>query len=213
MADSGNGAAGTGSAGSLDVGAAPVDMRPAARRVAALVTRVDDAQLDGPTPCPDYAVRDLLRHIGELAVGLQHTARKDVGEVTAAEPGSAAGQQPLPEDWRERLPHDLADLAVAWSAPEAWTGSTQAGGFTLSGMEGGLVTLDELVVHGWDLARATGQPYEVDEPSLRAAESFLSADGEQGVFGPIVHVSEDAPLLERVVGLAGRDPGWQAPGG
>ncbi|MGI5350184.1 TIGR03086 family metal-binding protein [Streptomyces sp. CA-250714] len=193
----------------------PVDLRPAARRTAALVTRVEDAQLGDPTPCTEFAVRDLLRHIGELAVGLQYTARKEVGDGTASAPGSV-GDQTLPDDWRERLPHDLADLAVAWSAPGAWTGSTQAGGVTLTGTEGGLVTLDELVVHGWDLARATGQEYQVDELSLRAVHDFLagalSEDGEQGIFGPVVHVGEDAPLLDQVVALTGRDPGWRPPG-
>ncbi|MGP3990681.1 TIGR03086 family metal-binding protein [Streptomyces sp. 3N207] len=223
MADGANGAAGPGPGavpepglGPGGGGGAPVDLRPAARRTAALVTHVDDAQLDDPTPCTEFAVRDLLRHIGQLAVGLQYTARKELGGVTAAGPGEHAGEQPLPDDWRERLPHDLADLAVAWSAPDAWTGSTQAGGFMLTGTEGGLVTLDELVVHGWDLARATRQEYQVDEPGLRAVHGFLagavSEDGETGIFGPVVHVAEDAPLLDKVVGLAGRDPAWHAPG-
>lgn len=215
MTDGGNSAPGTGIGAGPGGGAdAPVDLRPAARRTAALVTRVEDAQLDDPTPCTEFAVRDLLRHIGNLAVGLQYTARKELGEVTAAAPGSA-GDQPLPDDWRERLPHQLADLAVAWSAPGAWTGTTQAGGFALTGTEGGLVTLDELVVHGWDLARATGQHYDVDEESLRAVHDFLAGaveeDGEQGIFGQIVHVGKDAPLLDQVVGLAGRDPGWRSP--
>ncbi|MEW2221635.1 TIGR03086 family metal-binding protein [Streptomyces sp. NPDC006990] len=203
--------AGAGPGGGEDV---PVDLRPAARRAAAVVTGVGDDQLGAPTPCTEFAVRDLLRHIGLLAVGLQRTARKEVGEGTARAPGASSGEQ-LPDDWRESLPHALADLAVAWSAPDAWTGSTQAGGITLTGTEGGLVTLDELVVHGWDLARATGQEYELDEPSLRAVHSFLAGavteDGEQGIFGPVVHVGADAPLLDRIVGLAGRNPGWSPP--
>ncbi|MFI8850725.1 TIGR03086 family metal-binding protein [Streptomyces sp. 891-h] len=210
MADSVIGAAGAG--GGAEV---PVDLRPAARRTAAVVAGVEDAQLGDPTPCTEFAVRDLLRHIDALAVGLQYTARKELGEVTAAAAGGVA-DRPLPDDWRERLPHDLADLAVAWSAPDAWTGTTQAGGFTLTGTEGGLVTLDELVVHGWDLARATRQDYQVDEPGLRAVRDFLAAgvseDGEQGIFGPVVHVDAEAPLLDQVVGLAGRDPAWQPPG-
>ncbi|MEU3190831.1 TIGR03086 family metal-binding protein [Streptomyces sp. NPDC006992] len=201
--------AGVGPGGGEDV---PVDLRPTARRAAAVVTGVADDQLGDPTPCAEFAVRDLLQHIGGLAVGLQRTARKEVGEGPAEAPGASSGEQ-LPGDWRESLPHALADLAVAWSAPDAWTGSTQAGGITLTGTEGGLVTLDELVVHGWDLARATGQEYEPDEQSLRAVHSFLagavSEDGGQGIFGPVVHVAADAPLLDRIVGLAGRDPGWR----
>jgi uncharacterized protein (TIGR03086 family) len=108
----------------------------------------------------------------------------------------------------------LDELAEAWRDPAAWTGETRAGGVTLPGAVAGAVAADELVVHGWDLARATGQEYEPDEVALRAAYGFLvaaaanSGPGE-GVFGPVVPVPDDAPLLDRVIGLSGRDPGWK----
>ena len=74
---------------------------------------------------------------------------------------------------------------------------------------------DELVIHGWDLARATGQEYAPDEGALRMAHGFLAAaeDKErgEGIFGPVVPVREDAPLLDRALGLSGRDPSWRRP--
>ncbi len=203
--------AGAGSGGGEDV---PVDLRPAARRAAAVVTGVGGTTSSAP---PRPARSSPYGTCSGTSAGWRWAcsarARKEVGEGTAQAPGASSGEQ-LPDDWRESLPHSLADLAVAWSAPDAWTGSsTQAGGITLTGTEGGLVTLDELVVHGWDLARATGQEYELDEPSLRAVHSFLAGavteDGEQGIFGPVVHVGADAPLLDRIVGLAGRNPSWR----
>ncbi len=42
------------------------------------------------------------------------------------------------------------------------------------------VALDELVVHGWDLARATGQPYTPDPAALESAYAFLLAAAEEG---------------------------------
>jgi uncharacterized protein (TIGR03086 family) len=79
----------------------------------------------------------------------------------------------------------------------------------------GLVAADELVVHGWDVARATGQPYDPEPEVLDAAKSFLamfaSPDAPAGpevAFGPSQLVPDDAPPLHRVVALAGRDPGW-----
>jgi uncharacterized protein (TIGR03086 family) len=79
----------------------------------------------------------------------------------------------------------------------------------------GLVALDELVLHGWDVARASGQPYEVDPASLGAVHGFVaqfSGPGQEesraGLFGPVVPVPDDAPLLDRVLGMAGRDPSW-----
>ena len=72
-------------------------------------------------------------------------------------------------------------------------------------------------MHGWDLARGTGQRFELDEASLLGAQAFLdtfsgpgSEDERGDAFGPVVPVDDDAPLLDRVVGLSGRDPKWCA---
>lgn len=96
-------------------------------------------------------------------------------------------------------------------------GETRAGGVELPGEIAGIVATDELVVHGWDLARATGQEYVPDAAALRAAYEMLAAsvdDPSRGsIFGPVVPVPEDAPLLDRVIGLSGRDPGWKAADG
>ena len=65
-------------------------------------------------------------------------------------------------------------MAEAWRAPEAWEGMTRAGGIDLPGEVAGLVALDELVVHGWDVARASGQDFTCDEASLEAVHGFVS---------------------------------------
>lgn len=105
-------------------------------------------------------------------------------------------------------------MAAAWRDPTAWQGSTQAGGVTLPAEMMGVVALDELVIHGWDLARATGQPYDCDPRSAEAIIGWLSAfpDAERPkeAFGPAVTVPDDASPLDRAVGLSGRDPAWTA---
>jgi uncharacterized protein (TIGR03086 family) len=69
-------------------------------------------------------------------------------------------------------------------------------------------------VHGWDLAVATGQPYAVEPHSLEAVHGFVRDSAEQnpqgtpGLFGPPIFLPDNAPLLDRVIGLAGRDPSW-----
>ena len=190
-----------------------VDLTPAARTIADLVGGIPDDMLDAPTPCPDYTVGDLVDHVGGTAVAFTGAAHKDMGEATATGPFGDASR--LTDDWRVRIPRDLIGLAEAWRDPEAWTGMTRAGGIELPGEVAGLVALDELVVHGWDLARATGQDYDTDPASLEAVHGFVaqfSGPGQEaareGLFGPVVEVPPDAPLLNRVVGLAGRDPTW-----
>lgn len=187
----------------------PYDLTSAADTIAALLPGVTDNDLDARTPCPDYAVRDLLFHLIGLSVAFRDAARKDLGPTTGTPPGTITTD--LPDEWRTILPARLTDVAEAWHDPAAWQGMTQAGGINLPGAIAGQVALNELIVHGWDLARATGQPYRPAEESLRGSyELMLPAAESGGMFGPPVAVADDAPLLDRVVGLSGRDPDWSA---
>lgn len=189
------------------------DFGPQTRLVARLATAVDDTRLDGPTPCPDYAVRHLLGHIAGLTVAFADAGRKRLGPTTDTDPTSALPD--LGADWREQLPRLLDELAEVWRDPAAWTGGTRAGGVELTGDVAGAVALNELVVHGWDLARATGQEYAPDEASLAVSYAMVSAatvdpaDTKGTLFGPPLPVRDDAPLLEKVVALSGRDPSWR----
>jgi uncharacterized protein (TIGR03086 family) len=190
-----------------------VDLEPAARRLGDLVGGIPDELLDAPTPCPAYTLGDLVDHVGGAALAFTGAAAKDLGDATSQGPSGDAAR--LSDDWRTRIPRDLAALADAWRDPDAWTGMTKAGGVELPGEVAGLVALDELVVHGWDVARAMGQSYDCDAPSLEAVHAFVSqfsAPGQEearaGLFGPVVDVPEDAPLVDRVIGLTGRDPAW-----
>ena len=79
----------------------------------------------------------------------------------------------------------------------------------------GQVALDELVLHAWDLARGTGQPYQQDPATLEACLAAMTGmyppddlDARKGIFEPPVPVPDDAPLVDRVVAYSGRDPGW-----
>jgi uncharacterized protein (TIGR03086 family) len=75
----------------------------------------------------------------------------------------------------------------------------------------GLV-LVEFVVHGWDLVSATGQQATYDDDVLQYVHnevlSHAAFGREMGLYGPEVPVPPDAPLLDRTLGLTGRDPSW-----
>ena len=190
-----------------------VDLGPAAQRLADLVARITDDELGNPTPCPAYTVGDLVEHVGGLALAFTAAANKERSKYTEEPaPGNA---DRLGDDWRTRIPRDLANLAQAWRDPEAWTGMTRIAGGDSPSSVVGLVAADELVVHGWDVARATRQPYDPEPEVLAAARSFLamfaSPDAPAGpevAFGPSRPMPDDAPTLDLVVALAGRDPGW-----
>ncbi|MFD8812213.1 TIGR03086 family metal-binding protein [Streptomyces sp. NPDC059627] len=190
-------------------GTTVIDLGPQARIVAELAERVTDGQLAVSTPCPDYAVRHLLGHVAGLSVAFRDAAHKNPGATTGHRPD--ASLPALGPEWRQELPKALDALAEAWREPSAWDGMTRAGGIDMPGGVAGAVAADELVIHGWDLARATGQEYVPDPVALEAAYGFLRmvAEGDRGPFGPLVPVPESARLLDRTVGLSGRDPGWR----
>ncbi|MFI6093973.1 TIGR03086 family metal-binding protein [Lentzea sp. NPDC051213] len=183
------------------------DLSPAADRLAGLVRNVSDGDLKAPTPCPNYTVGDLLDHVNGLSVAFTMAALKTPVEGTGS--GDAAR---LPLDFRESVPQRLGELAQAWRPLEAWEGMTAAGGLDLPAEVAGAVALDEIVLHGWDLARATGQPFEVEPDLLEVVYGFVSSigpdDRDGSLFGPAVEVGSSASLLDRVLGLSGRNPAW-----
>ena len=193
----------------------PADLQPAARRMEILVTGVSDDQLDLPTPCPSYRVADLLDHICTFTVAFAAAARKDLDQLQDR-PGLGDAAR-LPADWRERIPTNLTTLVQAWRDPDAWDGMTRIGGGDTPGAVAGMVGLEELVVHGWDLARASGQDEECDSASLEGALTTLQMFQKPGeerepgsAFGTVIEVADDADLIDRVIALSGRDPSWTA---
>lgn len=191
------------------------DLTPAARRMAALLAGVRDHRLAAPTPCDGTSLGALIDHIGGLALAFTWAAAKNPPPGAPEQPSADAAA--LPPDWRARFPERLDALAAAWRSPNAWQGMTRAGGVDLPGEAAGHVALNELVVHGWDVARASGQPYDPGEDEIGGCLAFVAPTVEQsggkgveGLFGPAVDVPADAPALHRLLGLTGRDPSWAA---
>jgi uncharacterized protein (TIGR03086 family) len=155
---------------------------------------------------------DLLDHIDGLALAFTAAAMQTQPEG-GSQPPSADGSR-LGEHWRERIRERLAGLASAWRNEAAWRGMTQAGGIELPAQVASVVALNEVVVHGWDIATSSGQPYTCEADLLQAAYEFVQSSvannpqGSPGLFGPPVPVPDDAPLLDRLIGLTGRDPSW-----
>jgi uncharacterized protein (TIGR03086 family) len=187
-----------------------LDLAPQAAEVARVVAGIRDDQLGDPTPCADTPVAGLLAHL----VGLT-TAFRMAAEKTPVPGQASASADDLPPDWRTRIPAQLDALVAAWQRSSAWEGTAQAGGVTMPAPVMATVALDEVLVHGWDLAVATGQHYTADPASVAACTEFAAqaaAEGPTaGLFGPSVPVPDDAPPLDRLLGLTGRDPGWRPP--
>ena len=84
-------------------------------------------------------------------------------------------------------------LADDWGDPAAWEGMTAAGGVDLPGQVAAIVGLDEMLIHGWDLAKATGQPAGYDGPGLDEVLHLVTefrGRGIEGLFGPEVPIPD-----------------------
>ena len=136
-----------------------IDLGPAAATTARVVAGIRDEQLTAPTPCEETPVAGILVHLAGLAYAFRMAAERTPVDGTAS-----ADPTHLPSDWREFIPAQLDALATAWRDPAAHEGMTAAGGVEMPGEVAAVVALDEVVVHGWDLAVATGR-----DPSWRPA--------------------------------------------
>jgi uncharacterized protein (TIGR03086 family) len=190
-----------------------IDIQPATQRTVHLVTSLPGDQLGLPTPCHDTCVGDLIDHLGMFALGFRAVARKESEPRSGRLPPPSAAN--LETGWRDRISRDLLALADEWQRPEAWEGSTYVGGVEMPAAVAGLVALDELVVHGWDLSVATSQPYAPAPHEIEATMQFVASfDGPRDgtLFGPIVQVADGSADLDRLLGLTGRDPRWRPMG-
>ncbi|HEU5083406.1 MAG TPA: TIGR03086 family metal-binding protein [Acidimicrobiales bacterium] len=190
-----------------------IDLRAATDRTAAVIAALGDDHLPLPTPCPEYSVGDLLDHVEGLALAFTDAATKTTPDGEPAGPSGDARR--LAPGWQQRIPARLAELARAWQDPSAWEGMTQAGGIDMPGEIAGLVALDEVIAHGWDLARATGQPFEADEDHVAACIATMGPQpgeerpvGTDVAFGRPVAAAPDAAPVDRLAAVLGRDPAW-----
>ena len=172
-------------------------LKPALGPTIAVLRAIGPDQLTLPTPCADFTVRGLLDHMREWAPILG-----------AAATGNAPAFLSLEDE--------LGWLADVWSQPSAWEGTaSMGGGDPLPAALVGGMALGEIVVHGWDLGRATGQSPTWDDEVLtflfREVERTAELGREVKAYGPEVPVPLTAPLLDRALGLTGRDPQWTPP--
>lgn len=180
-------------------------------RLAAIVD-VDADQLRRSTPCSGFTVGDLRSHVlGWLQF---FAAALSDPDATAPRPDPEAfsldgDQQPSDvvrqalDDIRTAIAADAAGQLVTMSS------SRMAGDGVLA------MALGEYIIHAWDLATATGQPYATPDDAVVPAHDFLQhmvapeyRGPDTGFFDEEVAVPDHAPPLDKLLGFAGRDPRW-----
>ncbi|MDR0345232.1 MAG: TIGR03086 family protein, partial [Nocardiopsaceae bacterium] len=165
------------------------------------------------TPCPDWDVRELVRHL--TGQGLRNFLVRARGET--ADWQAPTGE--LGEDWAAEFRSRADELMAVWRAADLDQPVAMPGGGQVPLSSRADQQITELAVHGWDLARATGQRAELDpavaEHALAWSRHMLRPEfrGPGKAFGAEVPVSPDAPAYQRLAAWFGRDPGWTPPSG
>lgn len=181
----------------------PIDeLADAVAQTADLVDGIRDEQWELPTPCAKWSVRELVDH---LVLGHRVFAH---GLLGGTDPASAAG--PVEGERGPAYRTSAADMLAAFRSPGALERPIVIPFGTVPGSLALHLRLVEALVHGWDVARATGQPLRGDEGlaerALERSRPMLSQlpPGRQP-FGPSRPASQSRSAVERLAALLGRD--------
>lgn len=172
---------------------------------AARVSAVPPSAWESPTPCEGWVARDVLRHLVDWVPGFFAGSSVRIGPLPSVDDDPVGAWAGL----SGALLAALEDPDVA-SSPV----TSRAGTFPVEQAVATFV-LPDVLVHTWDLARATGLDDRLDEEEVaRAAHGLEQVDEEllvsSGHYGPRVPLGPDADLQARLLAATGRDPGWSA---
>ena len=169
-----------------------------------IVAGITPAQLSLPTPCEGFDVETLLGH---MVVGNHRFTAMAQGAPAASVP-----LEPEPNDnWSAAFDTSATAVGAAWRNPAALERMAELPMATVPGVVALGMHVVETLVHGWDLATATGQPNEMDADlcavawdNTRSVTDELRGPG--GPFGPAVDVPVDASGTARLGAWLGRQP-------
>ena len=196
-----------------------LDVRELDRRAVALATdvvaQVGDDDLDRPTPCEGWAVRDLLRHMTAQHRGFAAAARGEGEDLAQWAPPSESDTDPVGAHQRA-----AADVVVAFAAADldaAQLTLPDFGGRTFLARQAMSFHAIDYLVHAWDVGASIGVPVRPDDDLLPAALDITLAvpvgDARTrpgAAFAPVladVSVQQDA--WRRILATLGRDPDWR----
>lgn len=172
-----------------------------------VISQVRPDHLRLPTPCADWTLAGLLRHL--------------VSEDTAFAAATTAGTGWSDVDWNAgRLGADpVADYhraAAAYLAafePDAVLDKQMRVNIfgVVPGSQAVAMHFIDTVVHGWDIARTVGVPYRPDEDLVAVALKVMRGfpvNRSTGAFAEVRPVPDDASELDELIAFVGRDPHW-----
>jgi len=181
-------------------------IRKAVAATAHLANGLSEDNSADATPCVDFNVGDLVEHIaGVFAMSASAAMKKELS--------AHAGSVTISDNPGATLALLGSGMVDAWATPDAFDGRTHLGPREMSAFIAGHITFFEILIHGWDLAMATGQRLELSddlaEAILGSAQRLCTDQAREfGAFGSQVHIPGQSGPFEHALALTGRDPNW-----
>lgn len=170
--------------------------------LSAMVDRIEPSQLNNATPCAKFTVHDVLDHMIVFGGSFAHLFRGEEAPDLNAPP--VYGWVPAAE-FRKAMD----DLLDAMKSPSAMERTIAAPVGEMPGSTFARFVAFDGLIHGWDLASATGLHYELPPAVIasvdafaRGALTFEMRDGD--TFKAATPAPDDASQLERLVAFSGR---------
>ncbi|MCB1028310.1 MAG: TIGR03086 family protein [Microthrixaceae bacterium] len=164
-----------------------------------------ETQLDLPTPCDDFTVKELLEH---LVLVMRRAAVLGRGEHWAS-----VQQEAQDSGWGDDFRAAAHQVRDAWDDPAKLAATYEVPWGEFPGAVVLLTYTGELAVHGWDLATAIGEPFEIDDEVLAGALIAAQAIPNEGRDDPDMPFERatvapaDATVIEQMAALTGRNVG------
>jgi len=169
----------------------------------AVLGRLTEDDLSRPSPCTEYTVGEVGQHVVRSMVLLASVASDPAAGLAAGPVGPAAGSL------EEQVAVTTEAALTAWRR-RGVGGTVAVGRSTLPASLAVEIIPMELLVHGWDMARATGQqidvPPEVADHLLGRARALVTEDKRGRSFAAEVPAGPQASALQRLIAFTGRVP-------
>lgn len=176
------------------------------RSLAAVDELISNVRVDqwlDPTPCDEWDVCRVVEHL----IGMNQV----FAAMLAGEAAPQRGDEPAVDGLATAFRETSAALVRAFEQPGVLERSFVSPMGSATGAERLQIRLYDLLAHGWDIARATGQPVRLPEnaaeDALRFVRGQLSDEARPGRFKPAEPPRDDAPAIDRLVAFLGRQPG------
>lgn len=167
-----------------------------------LIDATPDSALGSPTPCAEFSVQDLNDHLLMVV--------RRIAAIGRGEHWSTVSREYQDAGWAESYREAAEEATLAWTDAGLLGQIHEVPWGEMPGAPLMLAYTGEVAVHGWDLARATGAEFHLDDELLRGAlecAKFIPAEGrdsEEIPFGAVVDPGADAPVLDQLAGWMGR---------